>query len=199
MSAFSYPADPHVRRHGPTGYAVYESYRPWLRDEFTFRCVFCLLREQWGHLRGTFDIDHFLPVSSHPEYERVYDNLLYCCVTCNAAKGKQIVADPSLVLLAADVQVHEDGTIEGRTAAARRLIRVLGLDDAEYTEFRLLWLGIAALAERHDPQLHRQLMGFPDELPDLARLRPPTGNMRPEGIEASYFARRARGVLPEEY
>src|SRR5205814_9068910 len=37
------------------------------RDEFTFRCVYCLLREQWGLVRGTFAIDHFLPVAIHPE------------------------------------------------------------------------------------------------------------------------------------
>src|ERR1043166_7359905 len=135
MAAFTYPAGPHARRHGPRGYAGYDSYRPWLRDEFAFRCVFCLLREQWGRVRGTFDIDHFLPVASHPEHERTYDNLLYSCATCNAAKGRQIVPDPTQALLAGDVQVKEDGTIEGRTPAARRLIRVLGLDDPEYTEF----------------------------------------------------------------
>ena len=45
---FSYPAAAHVRRHGPQGYADYPSYLPWLRDEFSFRCVYCLLREQWG-------------------------------------------------------------------------------------------------------------------------------------------------------
>ena len=42
---FSYPAAVHVRRHGPQGYADYASYRPWLRDEFAFRCVYCLLRD----------------------------------------------------------------------------------------------------------------------------------------------------------
>ena len=199
MSAFSYPADPHVCRHGPGGYADYESYRPWLRDEFTFRCVFCLLREQWGHLRGTFDIDHFLPVASHPENVRVYDNLLYCCATCNAAKGKQIVADPSLVLLAGDVQVHEDGAIEGRTAAAAPTDPRPRPGRPEYTEFRLLWLGIAALSERHDSQLHRQLMGFPDELPDLARLRPPTGNTRPEDTGVVVFRHEGARGVPEEY
>ena len=51
MSAFRYPAVPHARRHGPRGYADAESYRPWLRDEFTFRCVYCLFREQWGRSR----------------------------------------------------------------------------------------------------------------------------------------------------
>lgn len=199
MVAFLYPIEAHEQRHGPRGYASYESYRPWLRDEFAFRCVFCLVREQWGRVRGAFDIDHFLPVASHPEQERTYDNLLYSCTTCNAAKGRQILPDPTRVLLAADVQVNDDGTIEGRTVAARRLIRVLGLDDPEYTEFRLLWLDITALAEQCDPGLHRRLMGFPDDLPDLARLRPPGGNMRPEGVRASHFARWKRGSLAETY
>ena len=47
---FVYPSTPHQRRHGPRGYADYGTYRPWLRDEFCFRCVFCLLREQWGRV-----------------------------------------------------------------------------------------------------------------------------------------------------
>src|SRR5258708_6259440 len=48
---FQYPAAPHVRRHGPQGYADAASFRPWLRDEFTFRCVYCLQREVWGTVR----------------------------------------------------------------------------------------------------------------------------------------------------
>ena len=34
MNPFAYPALPHQRRHAPRGYASYESYRHWLRDEF---------------------------------------------------------------------------------------------------------------------------------------------------------------------
>ena len=70
MEPFIYPAEAHVRRHGPQGYASANSFRPWLRDEFAFRCVYCLLREQWGLVRATFDLDHFLPVSSRPESQR---------------------------------------------------------------------------------------------------------------------------------
>jgi hypothetical protein len=76
MDAFTYPADPHVRRHGPQGYASIGSYRPWLRDEFSFRCVYCLLREQWSLLPGMFDIDHFRPVVHHADLALTYDNLL---------------------------------------------------------------------------------------------------------------------------
>ena len=53
---FDYPAQPHIRRHGPIGYADYASFRPWLRDEFVFRCVFCLRRESWGQAFGEFAI-----------------------------------------------------------------------------------------------------------------------------------------------
>ncbi len=59
MGAFDYPEIPHERRHGPTGYADHITYRPWLRDEFTFRCVYCLLREQWGRVMSEFDVEHF--------------------------------------------------------------------------------------------------------------------------------------------
>jgi len=98
-----------------------------------------------------------------------------------------------------DVWVNEDGTIEGRTRQARRLIRVLGLDDREYTEFRLVWLEIVGLAAREDPELYRKLMGFPNDLPNVARLHPPGGNSRPEGIEQSYFVQKQKAILPETY
>src|SRR5260221_388039 len=156
MSAFSYPEKPLVRRHGPQGYAEAVAYRPWLRGEFCFRCVYCLLRGQWGRLRGTFDVEPFLPVVARPYLTLAYDNLVYSCATCNSTKGTALIPNPEQVLLAKNVFVHEDGAVEGRTAVARRLIRLLGLDSAESTEFRLLWLGILALAKEHDPELYRK-------------------------------------------
>ncbi len=199
MTAFRYPFQPHVRRHGPRGYADVESYRPWLRDEFAFRCVYCLFREQWGRVVGTFDIDHFLPVTFHPEQERTYDNLLYACASCNAVKGKRNVPDATAVLLDPGVRVTEDGVIHADTPEAARLIERLGLDSPQSTEFRLLWIGIVALAERFDPSLYRRLMGFPNDLPDLHRLHPPGGNTRPEGVATSSFAKRRDGTLLATY
>jgi hypothetical protein len=79
------------------------------------------------------------------------------------------------------------------------LIELLGLDSPQSTEFRLLWIGIIALAERYDPSLYRRLMGFPDDLPDLKRLRPPGGNTRPEGVRTSCFVKRKDGILPATY
>jgi len=199
VNPFAYPAAAHLRRHGPRGYADADSYRPWLRDEFTFRCVYCLEREQWGKVRGTFDLDHFQPQALHPEHALAYENLHYSCAACNAGKDAQPIPNPENTLTAGDVQVNEDGTIAARSSAAQRIVRKLGLDDPEYTEFRLLWINIVALAERCDPALYRKLLGYPADLPDLTQLRPPRGNTRPEGVEQGHFTRRESGTLPETY
>ena len=196
---FAYPVLAHVRCHGPGGYADYPSYRPWLRDEFAFRCVYCLRREQWGVVRSTFAIDHFFPASVRPDLATKYDNLVYACVSCNTGKADHDLPDPAEALLRDAVRVGEDGTIEGDTPDARRLIWVLGLDDAGYTEFRCLWIGIVALSARHDLELFHRLTGFPADLPHLGSLKPPDGNSRPDGIAASYFEQRAREELPETY
>ena len=198
MAPFSYPHTPHVRRHGPSGYTDYSSYRPWLRDEFTFRCVYCLKREQWGIVRGTYHLDHFLPQAHNPASSVDYDNLLYACGSCSSAKRDLTVSNPSECMLEPFVIVREDGTIESTNPDAEKVIRVLGLDDPEYREFRRLWIDILAMSRLHRPELYRRLMTFPDDLPDLATLRP-SGNSRPGGVQESWKARRDRGELPDTY
>jgi hypothetical protein len=63
----------------------------------------------------------------------------------------------------------------------------------------MTWIGIVALAANGNPELYRKLMGFPNDLPDLQKLKPPDGNLRLGGIAASFYARRERGELPETY
>lgn len=196
---FCYPATPHQRRHGPQGYADYSSYRPWLRDEFEFRCVYCLARESWGRLSTTFALDHFLPVVLHPERLTDYVNLLYTCAVCNAAKGARLLPNPLMVLLSSLVRVEADGTIHTDDPETARVLAVLGLDSEPSAAFRMRWIRIIALAAVHDPELYQQLMGYPDELPDLRSLQPPGGNSRSDGIAQSALARRQRAELPAVY
>jgi hypothetical protein len=101
-------------------------------------------------------------------------------------------------MLHGQVLVREDGRIEATTPDANKLIRVLGLDDPEYCEFRRLLIDIATMAANSEPGLFQRLMGYPNDLPDLARLRPPH-NSRPQGIRESYRAQRDRGELPDTY
>lgn len=196
---FDYPSAAHVRRHGPRGYAGYESYRPWLRDEFTFRCVYCLTREVWTRVSGAYAIDHFLPVVAHPDREVDYDNLLYTCIPCNLSKGSRDVPDPLSVFTESGVTVSEDGVMRGAIPEAARLIDLIGLNRGRAVEFRELWIGIVRLAAEFDPELYHKVMGFPADLPDLSALEPPGGNARPDGVKTSYSAQKQAGTLPDTY
>src|SRR5689334_22042616 len=99
-SGFRYPSTTHSRRHGPQGYTTYHSFRPWLRDEFCFQCVYCLIREQWGRVSGEYNLDHYLPQVLQPQQRVDYENLLYSCAPCNGAKGDQVVPNPLVVMTA---------------------------------------------------------------------------------------------------
>jgi hypothetical protein len=89
--------------------------------------------------------------------------------------------------------------LSAHTAEARLLVRLLDLNDPMYVTWRQRMIRIVALARDHDPILFRDLLAYPDDLPDLAALRPPGGNARPDGVAASHFARRQRGELPDTY
>jgi 5-methylcytosine-specific restriction endonuclease McrA len=83
----SYPLTAHQRRHAPAGYKNYQDFKPWLRDEFLFRCVYCLERERWYPNRAdSFSVDHVQPKSRVPERLFDYSNLVYTCSRCNSSK-----------------------------------------------------------------------------------------------------------------
>ena len=196
MVPFDYPDRPHVRRHGPRGYQQPASFRPWLRDDFSFRCVFCLRREQWDRA-SSLEVEHFLPSGRFPNQRLNYHNLFYACSRCNSAKGDRAIDDPSRTLLSGNVVVGEDGRIIGQSDEARRLITALRLNSAEAVHYRRLWIEIVAMARQFAPDLLHTLMQLPDDLPDLSRLKPPDGNSRPDGVVESHHARRNRGELPD--
>jgi len=195
---FDYPVEQQVRRHGPAGYANYESYRDWLRDEFTFRCIYCLKRETWGQVTGEYELDHFEPQSSNPDLRLDYGNLVYACRRCNLTKTAQKIENPFALLCSGKVTTLDDGTLQTQDSETKRLILQLDLNSPRLKSWRIMWLRIVTLAEEHNINLYYQLVRFPDNLPDLNKLKPPT-NQRKEGIEQSWFARRERNDLPNSY
>lgn len=198
IDAFRYPGGPHARRHGPDGYSDYRSYRPWLRDEFDFRCVYCLIREQWGRVTGEFDIDHFVPQAVNRSHALEYNNLIYACRTCNLRKRDTLLPDPTQSLTLESLRVYPDGTVVGLTTDAAKIVRVLCLNSTRWKQWRRTWIRIIELAADRDRDLLKTLLGFPDDLPNLKQCRAPR-NARPEGIEESWFARRECGQLPEVF
>jgi hypothetical protein len=195
---FEYPESRSERTHGPSGYSSYKSFRPWLRDEFTFRCVYCLKRETWGQVTGEFELDHFEPQSLRPDRKLDYFNLVYACRRCNAVKLDQPIDDPLTILSSDVVVVLPHGVLSSHRPDAKRLIQQIDLNSPMLRRWRVMWMRIVDLANQGDTALYQQLTGFPDDLPNLGRLRPPR-NSRPEGVEISWYAKRQRGQLTESY
>ena len=201
----SYPQSVAPRRHGPQGYVDYGSYKPWLRDEFSFRCVYCLSREAWkpdGH--GGFSVDHIAPQATHPELSNEYDNLLYACIACNARRqGVPLPIDPSRKPLGGHLQVNRDGTAQALTQDGQRVIDLCRLNRVSLRRFRLRLLRLVTfLSTSEHPAAQEaltQLLSLPDDLPDLGSLRPPGGNTRVAGIAASYYERQRPGDLQSTY
>ncbi|MCX7418558.1 MAG: HNH endonuclease [Planctomycetia bacterium] len=125
MIPFEYPEHPFVRRHGPQGYRQPASFRPWLRDEFSLRCVYCLRREQWDRATS-LNVEHFLPSRRFPNQRLAYDNLWFACSRCNSAIGDRLIDDPSQALLSHEVIVENDGQIIGRSVEARASFKLSG-------------------------------------------------------------------------
>ncbi len=204
MTFFQYPSKPHVRRHGPAGYADYKTYKPWLRDEFVFRCVYCLIREVWYPSgAASFSTDHFIPQVIAPGRALDYDNLVYACIRCNSWKQDNDVLDPCRISMSKHLRIKEDGTIQAITSEAIEHVQVLQLDDPILTTYRSLWLRtlrrLQALPDEESKALLRHWLGFPDDLPNLAVLRPPEGNTRSDGIALCYHEQRQAGRLPAIY
>jgi hypothetical protein len=202
---FVYPAREQRRRHGPRGYLNYRAYKPWLRDEFAFRCVDCLCRERWcpnGH--EEFAADHLVSRAASPNDLADYENLLYACQSCNRNRQDiELPLNPGRNALGVHLRVGTDGSVRALTAEGRFIVRACHLNRPLLLLFRKRMLAlIDAWIERSragDEAALRDLLAFPSNLPDLATLRPPRGNTRPEGIAESYEEQRKRGELPSVY
>jgi len=199
---FEYPRSPHARQHGPQGYSSYNSYKPWLRDEFSFRCVYCLIRELWHGGSDFFGVDHLKPRRFSRELECLYDNLVYACNRCNWLKGdRAVVPDPCEVAYGLHLRVDSEGLIVPMSDEGRMVARVFLLNQPELAEFRRrLRVTIARLVSAAgNEELAESWLCYPRDLPDLCTLRPPEGNTRPNGAVNCCFERRRRGELDSIY
>ena len=208
LDPFAYPSVPRAPLHAPAGYRDPSSYKPWLRDDFAFRCLYCLVRERWharplGH--DSFGVAHVIGRAAATDLTTDYANLVYSCNACNYLKGeKPLPVDPLADPLGHHLAVGDDGSVVALTARGGELISLFDLNDANRVASRREKLDIirVKVAEPHDPvidRIFRRAFGYPDDLPDLAALRPPGGNAHAGSEAASHFARRARGELPAVY
>lgn len=202
---FRYANTPFSYAHGPSGYVNYQSFKPFLRDDFSYRCFFCLTRERWapqGH--EEFSVDHVQPQSIAPERMNDYNNLLYACCSCNRIRqASPLPLDITDECLADHVEVDADGSIAARTATGRALIRMCRLDRPLLTASRkrvIKMLDVLIRLDSHEAtELVTEILGWPVDLPNLRTKKPPGGNVKPEGIASCCYERRQCGELPALY
>lgn len=172
---FAYPSGPHKRRHRPPQYNKYARYKPWLRDEFLFTCVYCLSRETWSRNPNFFGVEHFRAKSTHRAGVVDYLNLLYACNECNRIKGARLLPaqfHPEHSGWGIDLKVSTDGSIAALTRRGKSIVRFFQLDTAELTAWRRkhFEIYIEAIRRAGHPVAQRRLkefFGFPMELPSL--------------------------------
>lgn len=204
------PAMPHVRRHGPYG-RTYDKYKDWLRDEFQFRCVYCMHREKWDRDGWrAFQLEHIVPQSKDAAKIHVYENIVYCCASCNRTKRDSLLPDPCSAAYFGHYQFETDGTVTPLTDYGAIFVEILGLDAPHLRAFRrkafrtyaelgelidILAEDLGLLDENDVFKEIEELLGYPADIPDLRKKRLKT-NTKPEGKEQCYFARLERGEIP---
>jgi hypothetical protein len=200
---FEYPTAAHARIHGPKGYTNYKSFKPWLRDEFVFHCVYCLERERWSiYGASSFSVDHVKAKVDYPELKCDYENLIYACVRCNSWKNDtEELPDPTQTPYGNLIEIRN-----GRAVAIDPLGRViidhlhLDEDPVVTTRRKMNNLIQAWLKYPDDDKIAEMFFdhfSFPDDLPRLDNRR--VENSRPAGVSQSHRARKNAGTLPDIY
>jgi HNH endonuclease len=75
------------RSSAPQVSGGYQSFREYVREDFSECCAYCLLHELLAGGRDNFELDHFRPKSRFPELIDNFFNLYYSCHVCNLFKG----------------------------------------------------------------------------------------------------------------
>jgi hypothetical protein len=197
-SIFSFPRLTHNRKHGPDGYEDYKSFKEWLRDEFVFRCAYCLAREQWEKDgKAVFSIDHFTPQSVDSSISLKYDNLFYVCLRCNYYKNDLPGhLNPCSHAMADHIYLKQDGEFGWHTKEGRGHILLLDLNDPDIVGYRLRVISAVLDAwSSQDAERINQWLGYPRDLPNLMSLRPPK-NTKPNGKKYCFYKLKENYHLP---
>lgn len=162
-----------TRRENPPHFPNYLSYKPFLRKDFEYRCVYCERTET--HLGGeeAFEVEHFKPKAKFPRLVCEYGNLYYACRRCNGHKWRtwpspELIergfrfADPCEEdLYAAHIQESDDGSLQPKTPCGSYSCQHIRLDREELRTFRQqrrqarldmpTWIGMVRLLEQLRP------------------------------------------------
>jgi hypothetical protein len=161
--------------------------------------VYCLHREQWYSRGATFHLDHFIPLVSNAGGICEYSNLLYACAACNEAKKAILgIPDPCQIGFSGCLSINPDGHVVALNQHGEKLRQALRLDSPKNVEYRSRLIRVLGALQASDPDLYREMMSFPNDLPDLRAKRVPS-NTKPQGALNCHFVLRENGSLPSTY
>ncbi len=143
LNPFRFPKKRHRRTQNPGKRTRYQAYKPFLRDEFERKCVYCRTPEGMKGGYDNYGVDHYRPKSKYPKLELAYDNLFYACNPCNRLKGDFdsfinadiFIPNPCEHRIAEHLQ-FQSADVYAKSAAGRFIIERLRLDDADLTQLR---------------------------------------------------------------
>jgi len=112
--------------------------------------------------------------------------------------------DPTNAALAHHLEVTDNGEVHAKSAEGQDVIDQLHLNSDTAIKITQGVFRVLNLKQRfpHDDEVEarfRETFGYPKDLPDLRKKKPPTGNSREDGIESCFFVLRSRGVLSATY
>lgn len=211
MKPFAYSKKPRARKHGPRGYTNYIDYKPWLRDEFKFCCVYCLDRERWrSRSHHEFEVDHRKPNTKKVKRLNRYSNLVYSCHRCNQLKNDDEIHDPCEAPFGDHLRVRKNGTIVGKTPIGKAIIKLLHLEECDRYRCDKINDHARFLILRSTPNRNASEeveyarfvrdFGFPDDMPDLEDgIKPPRSNSKRSAALRSHYYYGLADLLPDIY
>jgi hypothetical protein len=152
-----------TRRTSTPKHKAYQRYKPYLREDFAYACVYCGMHENEAGGPRFFTVEHFRPKSRFPQLATEYTNLLYACSVCNTYKSNDWPHDDPLAAGAGyldpcehDYDQHfglaEAFVLIGHTAVARYMIDRLHLNRPMLQKLR---------RQRHEQaELHEQFVAL---------------------------------------
>ena len=129
---------------------------------------------------------------------------MYSCSRCNSAKRDNPVADPTRIAFGKCLLIDDMGGIEAINDEGRVLIKLLHLDGPRIVKIRerflrlLKWKSDSPNDPRVD-ELFLEAFGYPVDLPNLKRKRPPGGNARKKAAARCHYELRRLNQLARTY
>ena len=127
--------------------------------------------------------------------------MLYACLQCNSLKRDLWpILDPCVDTYGKHLKVNDDGTVTALSQHGNILLDIFRLNEARRIDFRSRLLAVSSRLQA-DPGAtdeFKRWFGFPDNLPDLRKMKPPK-NLRPAGMKSCWYMLRQQGKLPDSY